>query len=99
MGALNFKKIWGSPNFFQKIGGVGLETCFLNSCINNKREMIKERWQCAKVSGKLAPIYSEVKKEYREESYISAVEYYKYRSAITKFRISAHNLPIEKGRW
>ena len=22
-----------------------------------------------------------------------------YRSAITKFRISAHDLPIEKGRW
>ena len=51
------------------------------------------------LSGKLALIYSKVKKEYREESYISAVEYYKYRSAITKFRISAHNLPIEKGRW
>ena len=51
------------------------------------------------LSGKLAPIYSKVKKEYREESYISGVEYYKYRSAMTKFGISAHNLPIEKGRW
>ena len=51
------------------------------------------------LSGKLAPIYSEVKKENREESYISAVEYCKYRSAITKFRISAHNLPVERGRW
>ena len=30
------------------------------------------------LSGKLAPIYSKVKKEYREESYVSAVEYYKY---------------------
>ena len=49
--------------------------------------------------GKLAPIYSNVKKEYREESYISAVENYRYRSAITKFRISAYNLPIEKGGW
>ena len=28
------------------------------------------------LSGKLAPIYSKVKKEYREESYISGVEYY-----------------------
>ena len=51
------------------------------------------------LSGKLAPIYSKVKKEYREESYISTVEYYKYRSAITRFRISAHNLPYDKGRW
>ena len=51
------------------------------------------------LSGKLAPFYSEVKKEHREESYISAVEYYNYRSAIIKFRIFAHNLPVEKGRW
>ena len=52
------------------------------------------------LSGKLAPIYSKVKKEYREEyREESAVRYYKYRSAITKFRISAHYLPVEKGRW
>ena len=50
-------------------------------------------------SKKLKPIYSKVKKEFKEESYLSDVDYHKYRSAITKFRISAHNLPIEKGRW
>ena len=48
--------------------------------------------------GKLALIYSKVKKGDREESFISAVEYYKYRSAITRFRISVHHLPLEKGR-
>ena len=51
------------------------------------------------LSSKLAPIYGKIKKEYREEPYVSQVEYHKYRSAITRFRISAHNLPIEKGRW
>ena len=51
------------------------------------------------LSKKLEPIYSKVKKEFKEESYLSDVDYHKYRSAITKFRISAHNLPIEKGRW
>ena len=51
------------------------------------------------LSGKLAPIYSKVKKDYRKESYISAAEYCKHRSAITKFRISAHNVPVEKDRW
>ena len=50
-------------------------------------------------SKKLEPIYSKVKKEFKEESYLSDVDYHKYRSAISKFRISAHNLPIEKGRW
>ena len=46
--------------------------------------------------GSIKFCYSKVKKEYREESYTSAVE---YRSVITRFRISAHNLPVEKGRW
>ena len=51
------------------------------------------------LSSKLAPIYCRIKKEYREEPYVSQVEYHKYRSAISRFRISAHNLPIEKDRW
>ena len=51
------------------------------------------------VSKKLKPLYSKIKKEYKEESYISRIDYYKYRSAITKFRISSHNLPVELGRW
>ena len=51
------------------------------------------------LSRKLAPIYGKIKKEYKEEPYVSQVEYYKYRSAITRFRISVHNLPIEKDRW
>ena len=36
---------------------------------------------------------------FREEKYIHEVKYYKYRSAITKFRISAHTFPVESGRW
>ena len=50
------------------------------------------------LSSKLAPIYGKIKKEYREKPYVSQ-EYHKYKSATTRFRISAHNLPIEKGRW
>ena len=49
------------------------------------------------LSSKLAPIYGKIKKEYREEPHVSQVD--KYRSAITRFRISGHNLPIEKDRW
>ena len=44
-------------------------------------------------------LYSSIKDDSKEEQYISDVKYYKYRSAATKFRISAHTFPIEKGRW
>ena len=44
-------------------------------------------------------IYQNLKKKFEIEPYINKVKYYKYRSAITKFRISAHSLPIERGRW
>ena len=44
-------------------------------------------------------LYNHVKEELREEKYIHEVKYYKYRSAITKFRISAHTFPVESGRW
>ena len=40
-----------------------------------------------------------MKDDFKEEQYISDVKYYKYRSAMAKFRISAHTFPIEKGRW
>ena len=44
-------------------------------------------------------LYSSIKDDFKEEQYISDVKYYKYRSAITKFRTSAQTFPIEKGRW
>ena len=44
-------------------------------------------------------IYQDLKKRFETEPYINQVKYCKYRSAITKFRISAHSLPIEGGRW
>ena len=44
-------------------------------------------------------LYSYVKEEFREEKHIHEVKYYKYRSAIIKFRISAHTFPLESGRW
>ena len=43
-------------------------------------------------------LYSSMKDDFKEEQYISDGKYYKYRSAVSKFRISAHIFPIEKGR-
>ena len=36
-------------------------------------------------------LYSSIKNEFEKEQHIGDVKYYKCRSAMTKFRISAHN--------
>ena len=50
-------------------------------------------------SKRLNYLYTKLKLNYSEESYLSAITYHKYRSAITRLRISAHFLPIEMGRY
>ena len=49
-------------------------------------------------SSKLS-LYYDIKKEFKLEQYLREVKYFKYRSALTKIRISAHNFSIESGRW
>ena len=49
-------------------------------------------------SKRLSYLYTKLKQNYNEENYLSALTYHKYRSAIARLRISAHFLPIEKGR-
>ena len=44
-------------------------------------------------------LYFKVKKQFRFENYINFVANVQHRIAITKFRTSTHNLPIETGRY
>ena len=44
-------------------------------------------------------LYSNLKQSFEEEDYLTKIEFYRYWSAITKFRISAHSFPIDTGRW
>ena len=44
-------------------------------------------------------LYSNLKQSFEEEDYLTNIKFYKYRSAITKFRISAHSFPTETWRW
>ena len=50
-------------------------------------------------SKRLNYLYTKLKLNYSEESYLSSITYHKYRSAITRLRISAQFLPIETGRY
>ena len=70
------------------------------SLVRNKLEYhFKEKFSKEIGNSSRLTLYSSIKDDFKEEQYISDVKYYKYRSAITKFRISAHTFPAEKGRW
>ena len=49
-------------------------------------------------SGKLH-IYRKIKSEFKMEPYLHQIKQLKYRRAMSMFRISAHRLEIETGRW
>ena len=61
--------------------------------------MFKEKFFNEIANSSKLILHNHVKEKFREEKYIHEVKYHKYRSAITKFRISAHTFPVESGRW
>ena len=63
------------------------------------RRMFEDKFFNEVLNSSRLLICQDLKKEFEIEPYINEVKSYKYRSAITKFRISAHSLPIERGRW
>ena len=44
-------------------------------------------------------LYRKLKTSFRMEPYLQHIKQFKYRKAMTMFRISAHRLEIETGRW
>ena len=64
---------------------------------NKLEDHFKEKFRKEIGNSSKLTLYSSIKDDFKEEQYISDVKYYKYRSAVTKFRISAHTFPIEKG--
>ena len=70
------------------------------SLLKNKLEdHFKEKFRKEIGNSSKLTLYSNMKDDFKEEQYSSDVKYYIYRSAIAKFKISAHTFPIEKGRW
>ena len=67
------------------------------SPVRNKLEdHFKEKFRKEIGNSSRLTLYSSMKDDIKEEQYISDVIYYKYRSAVAKFRISAHTFPMKK---
>ena len=65
---------------------------------NKLEDYFKEKFRKEIGNSPRVTLYNSMKDEFKDEQYISDVKYYKYRSVVVKFRISAHTFPVEKGR-
>ena len=61
-------------------------------------KLFSMKWKDAKNSSPKLDFYNTLKKEFKFEQYLLQSNY-KYRNALTRLRISAHNLYIERGRY
>ena len=103
------KKCWLTPVLYiYRIIGIDPDLTLLHliekddmiSLVRNKLEdHFKKKFRKEIGSSSRLTLYSSIKDDFKEEQYINDVKYHKYRSAVTKFRISAHTFRIENGRW
>ncbi len=64
---------------------------------NMRSNFIEKLFKSINESPKLE-FYSTIKKQFKQEEYLNC-SIYKYRTALTRLRISAHNFEIERGRY
>jgi hypothetical protein len=63
------------------------------------RKEFTKHWTNSKRTSPKLEFYNQIKSEFRTEDYLSLVEESEHRASLTRFRISAHNLYIERGRY
>ena len=79
-----------------------LDAKSLNRLMSNIKQFLSKSYKDVSLKylshedGKLT-LYKDIKRAYCKEKYL-AINNYQYRRAVTKIRLSDHNLPIEKGR-
>ena len=66
---------------------------------NKLEDYFKEKFRKEIGNSSRLTLYSSMKNGFEKEQCISDVKYYRYRSAVAKFRISAHTSPVENDRW
>ena len=63
------------------------------------REEFVDNWKRAKSSSPKLEFYNQVKDRFEPENYLDLVNSTEARKSLTRYRISAHNLYIERGRY
>ena len=67
--------------------------------INNLKSSFDRCWGNIKEESPKLSFYHQAKSEFKKESYLDEIKNFNDRAALTQFRISAHDLKIETGRY
>ena len=67
--------------------------------VSHMREEFVKNWKLAKESSPKLEFYSKIKNSFEPENYLSVIKLPDIRKSLTRFRISCHNLYIERGRY
>ena len=66
---------------------------------HNMREEFVNTWKSAKASSPKLEFYNSIKHDFEPEAYLRMIKIPDVRKSLTRFRISCHNLYIERGRY
>ena len=79
--------------------GVGCVHRFLNLFKQRCRDIAIQEWQASLQLVSKLDTYRKIKIEFGMSCYLSVIDKHYLKNALCKFRISAHRLRIETGRW
>ena len=63
------------------------------------RQEFAKLWELAKSASPKLEFYNKIKPKFGTEQYLHSIKVASHRASVTKFRISAHNLYVERGRY
>ena len=63
------------------------------------REEFVKNWSSSKSASPKLEFYHKIKTKFEPEKYLGTIENSSYRESLTRYRISCHNLYIERGRY
>ena len=63
------------------------------------RQEFAKHWKLLKSSSPKLEFYNQIKEEFCTEDYLSMIKNPSHRASVTRLRISAHNLFVERGRY
>ena len=63
------------------------------------REEFVNNWDLSKNSSPKLEFYAKIKNKFEPEKYLSKIENSTFRESMTRYRISCHNLYVERGRY
>ena len=69
------------------------------SIAHSMRQQFTNLWGLAKSMSPKLEFYNKIKTKFEPEPYLSSIKNSYHRASVTRFRISAHNLYIERGRY